>query len=331
MENSIPINKTKKFHISPAVALWFITPVSGELFSGSAPLNEYINPFMIILFGMLYGSGAILIREFVIRRKKGWISMLCLGMAYGIFEEGLMVRSFFNPDWMDLGALGVYGRVWGVNWVWAEHLTIYHALISIMASIVFLEMLYPQQRTESWIGKRGLIFNVAAFLLTLPIGMLAMPYDTPIYWLLFCWILIGILVLLAWFAPTSLPEMKVVKVPHPRRFWWTAFIGTFIYFIIVYQIGESQRLHFMLAMLLQLVYCLFLLWMVMRWSGNAHQWDDRHRMALIIGAESFFLIFGPLTTESLYPVMYFSNPLFLLLLWLAYRKINKEGNLLPAA
>jgi hypothetical protein len=51
-------------------------------------------------------------------------------VAYGIYEEGIMVQSFFDPTWIDLGTLAVCGSVGG-NWVWAEHLTLYHALISI--------------------------------------------------------------------------------------------------------------------------------------------------------------------------------------------------------
>jgi lipid-A-disaccharide synthase-like uncharacterized protein len=325
MQNANPNEKkNRKFRISPAVALWFMASIFGELFSGSAPLNEYLNPFMIILFGMLYGSGALLIREFVIRLKKGWISMLLLGMAYGIYEEGLMVRSFFNPDWVDLGVLGEYGRVLGVNWVWAEHLTIYHAVISVMASIFFVEMLYPQQREESWINQRKMIIHAVLFLLTLPIGYLLMPYDAPIVGWLACWLLIGILIFLATFAPPSLAEKKQRKVPRPFRFWFTACVGTFLYFIFVYQAIEDRSMYFVVDMAIQLVYCLFILWLILRWSGNTHQWDDRHRMALISGALSFFLIFGPLSTNGQYPVMYFSNPVFLLLLWLAYRKVNKR-------
>src|SRR5512136_2777824 len=95
--------------LPPAWALWFASPILGELVSGSSPLNEYINPFTILTLGMLYGSGAILVRELVIHWKKGWFSLLLLGMAYGIYEEGLMVRSFFDPNWMDLDKLNVYG------------------------------------------------------------------------------------------------------------------------------------------------------------------------------------------------------------------------------
>lgn len=35
-----------------------------------------------------------------------WLSL------YNILEEGLMVKSFFDPSWLDLGVLGVYGG-WG--------------------------------------------------------------------------------------------------------------------------------------------------------------------------------------------------------------------------
>lgn len=34
------------------------------------------------------------------------------------------------------------------------------------------------------------------------------------------------------------------------------------------------------------------LWLVLRWSGNGTSWDDRHRLALVIGMLAFFLAFG---------------------------------------
>ena len=142
------------FKNNPALTLFIIAPIFGELFSGSSPLNEFINPLSFIILAMLYGCGAILVREFTIRWSKGWSSLLLLGFAYGIFEEGLMVRSFFDPNWMDLGNLGIYGRYAGVNWVWSYHLTIFHALVSIAASIVFVEILYPDCRKQSWVPSR---------------------------------------------------------------------------------------------------------------------------------------------------------------------------------
>jgi hypothetical protein len=106
--------------ISPAIALFFLSPAIAELLSGSAPPMEFFNPISFLLLSSLYGSGALVVRELKTRWNKGYVSMLILGVAYGVIEEALMVKSFFDPNWIDLGVLGVYGRWQGVNWVWAE-------------------------------------------------------------------------------------------------------------------------------------------------------------------------------------------------------------------
>ncbi|NTV37264.1 MAG: hypothetical protein HGA53_09950, partial [Anaerolineaceae bacterium] len=129
IQQEIPIQK-KRFP-GPAVVLFFLAPAIGELLSSSSPPAEFFNLFNIVLLGLLYGGGAILIRELVFRYKKGWVSMLLFGAAYGIIEEGWMVKSFFDPGWVDIGMLGSYGRAWGVNWVWTVELIIFHTVFSI--------------------------------------------------------------------------------------------------------------------------------------------------------------------------------------------------------
>ena len=119
---------------SPALVLFLLVPAIAELLLGSAPPAEFFNPISFLLLASLYGSGAIIVRELKIRWNKGYVSLFVLGAAYGIIEEGLMVKSFFDPKWMDLGILGIYGRWQGVNWVWVEWLTIYHAIFSIAPS-----------------------------------------------------------------------------------------------------------------------------------------------------------------------------------------------------
>jgi len=93
----------------PAVTLFFLSPVIAELLTGSSPPSEFFTPFGFVLIATLYGSGAILAREVTRRWHKGWFSLVTLGAAYGIFEEGLMVKSFFDPNWVDLGILSSYG------------------------------------------------------------------------------------------------------------------------------------------------------------------------------------------------------------------------------
>ncbi|UCH42534.1 MAG: hypothetical protein JSW16_06915, partial [Dehalococcoidales bacterium] len=126
----------------PPVVLFFLAPAVGELLSGSAPPSEFFSPFGLTVLTVLYGGGAILVRELTIRWRKGWMSLLILGAAYGIIEEGLLVKSFFDPGWQDIGILGSYGRWAGVNWVWSLELTIYHAVISICIPILLTELMF---------------------------------------------------------------------------------------------------------------------------------------------------------------------------------------------
>ncbi|HEX2994037.1 MAG TPA: hypothetical protein VHP14_04415 [Anaerolineales bacterium] len=320
---SVPFWKRR---IPPALALWLIAPVFGELVSGSTPLNEYISPFTILLC-MLYGSGAVIIRERLIRGGKSWRGLLWLGAAYGIFEEGLMVRSFFDPNWQDLEQLGIYGRAIGVNWVWTEHLIIFHMLISVAASIVFVEILYPDQRATPWIGTRGTKWNLIFLAITLPVGALMNPYNTPDIWLGVCWFAIVLMALAAWHAgqaPATAKEAQGVRVPPPWLFWWIAFLGMVGQTAIIYVPAERNNLPFLVTMLLVALFDLLILWVVLRWSGNAQSWDDRHRLALINGGLSFWLVLGPLVSQGQYPIMYFSNPILLVLLWWVAYKVNQR-------
>src|SRR5215208_3347377 len=89
----------------------------------------------------VYGCGALLIREVVRRRGLGWSSILLLGVAFGIVEEGLALESLFNPGLFNAGDLG--GRALGINWVWAQWTLGYHAVWSISIPIVLTELVFP--------------------------------------------------------------------------------------------------------------------------------------------------------------------------------------------
>jgi hypothetical protein len=186
---------------------YFLSPAIGELLSGSAPPVEFFNPFGLIILPALYGSGALLVRELTLRWEKRWPTILVLGLAYGIIEEGLMVKSFFDPNWVDLGLLGVYGRWAGVNWVWSISLMIYHAVISIAIPILLVELLYPERRDEPWLGKRGRVGLSVLLAMTVAFGFLALTTYHPPF--LTYTLAIILTVILAWIARRL-----------PRKFHW---------------------------------------------------------------------------------------------------------------
>jgi hypothetical protein len=164
----------------PLALLFFLSPAIGELLSGSSPPAEFFSPFSLALLSCLYGSGAIIARELKVRWRKDFRAVLVLGGAYGILEEGLMVKSFFDPAWMDLGALGQFGRFLEVNWVWAVLLTVYHAVFSIAIPIALVEMALPRQRGERWTTDRQLhIFMVLIAAVTAFGFVFLTPYRPP--------------------------------------------------------------------------------------------------------------------------------------------------------
>jgi hypothetical protein len=142
----------------PALALLLLAPSIPELLTGSTPVSElFYNPIgFVVGFALdiaLYGTGALLIREFSVYFRKGWASILLLGAAYGIAEEGFEVHTFFQPSGSPVGALGSYGHLFGVNWLWALTLTIFHATYSIALPILLVRLWFPQVQDDRWLDR----------------------------------------------------------------------------------------------------------------------------------------------------------------------------------
>lgn len=159
------------------ILLLFLPPALGELLSGSAPPLQFFNPIVLLLLVLLYGCGTLLIREAKVRWKMQW-SVIFLAVAYGIVEEGLLVKSFFNPGWVDLGELSAYGTYLGVQWPWTIMLTLYHATLSTLIPIAIAELMWPRYKDVPLLRKRGLILSSAGISLVTIWGLIFM--GTPV-------------------------------------------------------------------------------------------------------------------------------------------------------
>lgn len=279
--------------ISPALVLFFLAPAIGELLSGSAPPVEFFNPFMLIVLTALYGSGAILVRELALRWDKRWPTILMLGLAYGVLEEGLMVKSFFDPSWPDLGIMGVYGRWAGVNWVWSLFLTIYHALFSIAIPILLVELLFPDLRDEQWIGQRGMIGISLLLIADVLLGCFVLTtYRPPTFPYVMALIVVMSLYLLARRMPLSWPLPYGSKIRRPIQFGLVGFGGTLALFLLHWifpEINVPPPCTMLVALLLVMV----VLWVLWSMSGGG-AWTDEHRLALVSGAMTFLMLLAPL-------------------------------------
>lgn len=93
--------------------------------------------------------------------------------------------------------------------------------------------------------------------------------------------------------------------------------------MLIYLGADEGAYPFPVALVLTLLFDLWLLRLAWRWSGRFVAWDDRHRLAMLSGVLAFFLGF-PLLVGPETPVMYLSNPVFLFLLWWAYRRVARR-------
>lgn len=283
--------------VPPTLTLYFLAPTIAELLSGSAPPVEFFNPFGLLLLPALYGSGAILVRELALRWDKRWPTILTLGVTYGIVEEGLMVKSFFDPGWPDLGILASYGRLGGVNWVWSMALCLYHATISIAIPILLVEMIYPDRRDESWVGRRGFIFLSVLLATVVLFGFLVLTPYRPPFW---PYLLAIALVLLLAHTAKRQPSRWGEPERHPQRGrLWLGLIGftsVLFFYIVTYGLPEAGVPVFIT--LLALVGLSWGLWRSIRWASGNGAWDDRGRFALAAGALSFFILIAPFIEQD---------------------------------
>jgi len=274
---------------NPLILLMLLSPAVGELLSGSSPPLEFFNPLTFILLLGLYGTGVVLIREICVKWDKGWASIILLGIAYALIEEGLAVKSFFDPNWVDLGILGVYGRWAGVNWVWTICLTIFHTAYSISVPIILFGLIYPGLKGKRLLSDAGLkMFFTVFFLDNLLIYLLLTDYRPNLLAHTFNLVLVIGIVLIALRIPRVYPWSNTPLV-GPRWFFVSGALFGFLFFIFMYFTPKIIS-YPLVPILLEIILGLVLLRFVavnLGFYGN-----HEHKLALASGILSPLILFS---------------------------------------
>lgn len=113
--------------------------------------EKFLRYVRVILIPQItvWGGGALLIRECIRRWRKGWQSMLVMGLALAVAEEWLIQQTSISP----LVASGecAYGRVWGVNWVYFLWGLGYESVWVVLVPVQLTELLFPGLRDACWL------------------------------------------------------------------------------------------------------------------------------------------------------------------------------------
>jgi len=275
-------------------ALWalaLLSPIIAELLSGSSPPIEFFNPISLALLVGLYGAGVLVVRELSVIWKTGWIGVIVLGAAYGILEEGVAIKSFFDPFWVDLGGLGDYGRYLGTNWVWAVWLTIYHSMISITLPILIIWLLYPNLRGVRLTNFSGFGTLLVVLLLDVAVCTLFLNTYVPLIpmWLAAVAIVFG----LAFYAKYIPKGFTMPREDHPawtpRKFAVLGFLMISVDFLLAGAFSESE-IPPTVPIVLMLVVDMFVVFCIRDFMGRS---NNRPQIAAFIsGPLAFFVILG---------------------------------------
>jgi hypothetical protein len=137
-----------------------LSPVIAELLFGVTSVTTI---FVLIPQIGTWGCAALLIRELTRRQRKGWYTILRLGIAVAIAEECLIQQTSLAPL-VGVPPDQVYGRARGVNWVYFLWALGYESVWTVVVPIQLAELIFPERRDEPWVGVTGMVVATAAFL-----------------------------------------------------------------------------------------------------------------------------------------------------------------------
>lgn len=135
-----------------ALTLAVITPVLTELFSANMGPAEVLHPIGFLLQFLAYGVPVLLIRELAVRARVGLPGLFLMGLAYSIFNEGIIAKTlFFGPPG---GGMTDYDTFFlgEIHVVWMVFITTWHALHAVVFPIALVSALFPEVREESWLS-----------------------------------------------------------------------------------------------------------------------------------------------------------------------------------
>jgi hypothetical protein len=266
----------------PVVSLFLLAPLVGEFLLGNLPISML---FLLPFLALLYGSGALLIREVARRTGRGWPTIFVLALAYGVIEEGFATQSLFNPNYLGLRLLDdAHLPALGMGGFWTLYVLALHTVWSIAVPIALIETLARTRRRTPWLGPIGIA--VTGLLFVIGVALTALSTIQTEHFiasppqLIGAGIAIVVLIVIA----LILPKPREVKLSGPAapNVWvvgLSALLASSLFMAMVTWAGVTPWV--IVAGYLGVFVLVAAL--IASWSRRAG-WSDAHRFALAAGA-----------------------------------------------
>jgi hypothetical protein len=312
----------------PVLALLLLAPSIPELLTGSTPITTLFEApafFAISFLGIdgLYGTGALLIREFVVYFQKGWASVLLLGAAYGIGEEGFAVHTFFEPSGAPVDALGSYGHAFGVNWLWALGLMVFHATYSIALPILLVGLIFPREQKVRWLDRGAAGLTAAVYLFVVGLFSVVVGHGpTPAAFAFFLGLALA-LIALAWWVPGE--PLRPREGPMRTAPWVlsTAAALPFGFWTVVLVLSSHPLASAWVTGLLTVLVGLLALMVVLRWAGTERpEWA---KFYVATGMLGILFAWDVIVEFQVLGILLVSGVFVYFLYWLRRRMLARES------
>src|SRR5277367_4483922 len=289
--------------LAPIVTLLLLAPIIGEVLLGATRLS-YL--FVLVPEIMVWGCGALMIREAVRRWHGGGTSLLLLGLALSIAEEFIIQQTSLAPlPWP--GGNPAYARMWGVNWIYFLFMLGYECVWVVLVPVQATELIFRDRRHEPWLRTRGFIISGLVFILgsyiawyawtqrARPVVFHAAKYRPPLVNIMLGALAIVTLILSSYVTAKrkkSRPaERKISRTPPP----WLVVLGTLVmgfpWFWLIGLMFVPRQLAPWIPMLAGIGWAAMSI-AIIKWWSSAPGWQDMHRWAIAFGALVVCMVAG---------------------------------------
>jgi len=159
-------NPTRSFasRIAPAITLMVMAPLFAEILPGATRFSAI---FVFPIEMLVWGGGAVMIRELVRRNGLGAYNMAALALCLVIAEEWLIQQTSLAPLVIQLKGVE-YARAGGVNYVYFLWAALYETIFVVFLPVMLVELLFPARCNDPWLSRagwvvQGLLFAIGAF------------------------------------------------------------------------------------------------------------------------------------------------------------------------
>ncbi|MEU4227712.1 hypothetical protein AB0F17_25770 [Nonomuraea sp. NPDC026600] len=201
----------------PVLSLMVISPVLAEVISSATPVVALLNPALLLSYVLiLYGLPVLIIREVAVRRRVGPLGLWCLGLIYGLYNEGLLSLDLFHPFGHSGDGYAGYGVVGGLLVPFTIFIAFWHGLFSVALPVLLVERLFPKQAGRAWLPT-WLVVTIAALCLVMAVlAYFGVGRDTPQPVSDAHLAVVMIVGLALWFCAGWLPRTPVLGPGRPK-------------------------------------------------------------------------------------------------------------------